>query len=438
MKPRGMESRARAFVNRLSRKFSPAFTLAISATLLILLAQAFRLPSALVDAATGEPLRDFALAFPLAHLLLTPFSAAADYLTFNSARQDKVLVFYLLAAYWAAWLALRRRERRTAPASALHGAAKAAGGYLLYLAAVAGFLAWAALSQRPMARLLAAHPDDLVLDFHSHTNRSHDGRGSFGPRQNMAWHTQAGFSAGFITDHNVITASAEARQISREEHASTGYRSLFGEEVSLYRAHVVALAPKEWIYNRPYDGDREGLRRFLGDCGGRFGALCVLSLPEYWLHHWEELDQLADWGARGVEIVNSAPIALDFPADKRREVVDLCRRRNLFLAGAADNHGWSRAAYVWNVMRVPAQAAMGPDELGKAVALALRRDGFSAVRVVARAKRAPAQGLGIVFDPALGLWTMLRAFTRLQAGVSLCWVWAAALAWSMKKCFLTS
>ncbi|MEI8190372.1 MAG: hypothetical protein WCI75_11705, partial [candidate division NC10 bacterium] len=395
------------------KKLPVPVIIAAGATAFVLLAQAFRLPSALVDAATGEHLRDFALAFPLGHLLLTPFSALADWITFNSARQDKVLVFYLLTAYWAVRLLCRKRveQRASGWRGRLKGAAKAAGGYLLYLAVVVGFLAWATLSQRPAARLLAPHPDDLVLDFHSHTNRSHDGRSSFSSRRNMEWHRQAGFSAAFITDHNVITASAEARQISREEHAATGYRSLFGEEVSLYKAHIVALAPKEWIYNRPYDGDIDGLRRFLGDCGKRFDALCVLSLPEYWLRHWGELDKLVDWGAKGIEIVNSAPKGLDFPAEKRRQVVELCRRRNLFMDGATDNHGWSRAAYVWNVMRIPAQAAMGPDELEKAVSLTLRRDGFSAVRVVTRVKHAPAEGMGIAFDPVFGLWTVIRAFT---------------------------
>lgn len=390
---------------------------------MVLAGQVFRLPSAVIDAATCEPLRGFSLAFPLGHLLLTPFSALADWLTFNSARQDKILIVYLLAAYWVVWLLCRKP--RPEGRSRMKAAARAVGGYLAYLAVVMGLLAWAALSQRPMARLLAPHPDDLVLDFHSHTYRSHDGRPSFISRKNMDWHRQAGFSAAFITDHNTVSASAEARQISRDE-ASTGYRSLFGEEVSLHRAHIVALTPKEWIDNRSYDGDPDGIRRFLWDCGTRLKALCILSLPEYWLYNFDRVEQFADWGAKGVEIVNSAPKALDFPAGKRRQVVELCRRKGLFMAGASDNHGFSRAAYAWNVMRVSGQAALGPDALEKAVSETLRREGFSAVRVAARVKREPAEGLAIALDPILGLWTMLRAFTWLQAAVTLCWIWTIA------------
>lgn len=407
---------------------------AAAGTLLLLAAQLVRLHP-VMDAATGEPLREFVLEFPLWHLLTTPFSAFADWVTFNGLRQDKVLLGWLLAAYWVFWLWRHlRRDGRPPEEGGLRAAGKALGGFLLYLIVVAGFLAWATLSQRPMARLRAPHPDDLVLDFHSHTARSWDARRSFTPRANMAWHAEAGFSAAFVTDHNNVPGSAEARQISREEHGKTGYRSLFGEELSLDRCHIVVLSPKEWIDNRPYDGSLAGLQRLLGECGKKHEALCVLSLPEYWLSHWERVEQLVDWGAKGIEIVNSAPKGLDFPGGKRREMVELARRRGLFLAGVTDNHGWSRAVLVWNVMRVPGHARLGPDELEKAVMETLRREGFDAVRVVERVRREPEGLLSLVFDPALGLWTMARTFTLLQAGVCAAWFWLfAALFWKLPK-----
>jgi hypothetical protein len=407
---------------------------AAAATAAILAGQLFRL-SPLMDAATGEPLGDFALGFPLWHLLATPFSAFADWVTFNGLRQDGVLAGYLLAAYWIAWLYRRLRREGPPPVrTRLRTLCRALGGFFLYLIVVAGFLAWATLSPRPMARLRAPHADDLVIDFHSHSSRSWDGRSSFTPRANMAWHASAGFSAAFVTDHNTVPGSAEARQISREEHVKTGYRSLFGEELSLDRCHVVVLSPKEWIDNKPYDGSLEGLQKLLGDCGKKYDALCMLSLPEYWLRHWERVEELTDWGAKGVEIVNSAPKGLDFPGEKRRQMVELCRRKGLFMAGATDNHGWSRAPLLWNVMRVPGQAAMGPDELEGAVKETLRREGFTAVRVVERVRREPAGPVSLALDPVLGLWTMVRTFTPLQAAVSLVWFWLiAALFWKLPK-----
>ena len=51
-------------------------------------------------------------------------------------------------------------------------------------------------------------PDMVVFDVHSHTNVSHDVRGTlmrgFDAEANLAWHGRAGFDAFFITDHNTI------------------------------------------------------------------------------------------------------------------------------------------------------------------------------------------------------------------------------------------
>ncbi len=55
------------------------------------------------------------------------------------------------------------------------------------------FLGWAALIPRPMARLVSSDRSDLLIDFHSHTSYSHDGRKSFTPAANRRWHERQGF-----------------------------------------------------------------------------------------------------------------------------------------------------------------------------------------------------------------------------------------------------
>jgi len=54
------------------------------------------------------------------------------------------------------------------------------------------------------------------------------------------------------------------------------------------------------------------------------------SLPEYWFIMGQGVQDFADWNGR-FEIINSAPKAQDFPIDKRLQIVDLCRRQNLFM-----------------------------------------------------------------------------------------------------------
>ncbi|MEK7744571.1 MAG: hypothetical protein AAB578_09320, partial [Elusimicrobiota bacterium] len=275
-----------------------------AATLFILAAQVFRFPSALKDAATGEFLPGYSLEFPWGHLLSAPFSAWADQITFNSLAQHKVLLLYILLGFWifrACGKFLGERKENAGPPlkRAVPGVL---GAYALYLAAVIAFLSWAMLYPRPAARLRLSSPDELAVDFHSHTSHSHDGRSSFTSEANMDWHRAMGFDAGFITDHNLSEGSEEAAESWKG--AGDGYRPLRGVEVSLHHTHVAVLGNREPIDNHEYDGSLDGVRRFLGDCRKRFGGLPVLSLPEYWRHHWERLDELAGWGAAGVEIAN--------------------------------------------------------------------------------------------------------------------------------------
>lgn len=385
--------------------------------MLLLCARALRLPSSLRDAATGEYLPAYRLEFPAGYLLSAPLSSFADMLTYASARQDKVLVAYLLLGFWIPWAFLGPRSWKRAGAC-----------YALYLCGVLAFLAWAVLLPRPCARLRLPDPDLLALDFHSHTSRSWDGRRSFGPEANMEWHRRSGYDAAFITDHNAMDASLRAQELSRRGWRPGGFRSLAGEELSLQDTHVAMLGNRSRIDNAAYDASLPGVFRLLREAAPRHGGLAVMSLPEYWLRHpssrWE---QFAAHGAAGFEIVNAAPKSLDFPERLRREIVALCRRRNLFLAGASDSHGWGSAAYVWNILRIEGHASLDPDRLQRAVLDHLREKGFGAVRVVTRVKHEPSPFPWVLLDPAAGLWTMARTFTGVQTLSCLAWIWGLFL-----------
>ncbi|HVE13524.1 MAG TPA: hypothetical protein VNI01_09040 [Elusimicrobiota bacterium] len=391
-----------------------------AATSVVLAAAAFPLSPLRGTLGNGVP-SGVSLYLPWTYVATGPLSAWADAVTFNSARQDAALVAWIAAGYWLARGALKLAGRGWA------GWRRELLGYGAWLAAFAAFLAWAILLPRPMARILLGDPNMLALDFHSHTSYSHDGRRSFTPTANVHWHVWAGFTAAFITDHNRIEGAREARALYDRGGINRAYRPLIGEEVSLQDAHVGVLGPREAIDNRPYDGSREGLRRFLGECESRFGGLPVLNLPEYRLHYWDRLDEVASWGARGIELVNAVPKALDMSDEERQRVHVIARARKLFMVGVSDNHGWGSATYVWNLMYLPGQASLGAAELQAAVLAALREKGPDAVAVIVRAKQDPLPGAWIALDPFLGLWTMLRAFEPAQAVATVAWVWGLAL-----------
>lgn len=364
--------------------------------------------SPLVDAVDGGPFVDAALSYPAGYLLFAPWSAFADLVTFSSKSQAFAWVGWLLGAYWLA-----------APLRSPRPLSRAAGGFLLHVVLVVAFLAWALLSPRAMARLELSDPDLLSLDLHSHSACSHDGRRGFGPEANARWHADAGFDAGFLTDHN-------KESCSRAFSGAAGFRPLGGVELSLHDAHVVALSPHSVIPPERYQTGPDGLRAFLREAGPSWGALPVLSLPEYWKYHWAGLDDLAALMGRegGLEIANGSPKALEFPAESRKTAVTLARRRGLFFACATDNHGWTRAPFCWNVASLEGWRALDRAGLEESLVGRLRTLGPDALKVAARRRVETSSGWRVALDPIVGLSVLVRTLSPAAAALSLFWLLA--------------
>lgn len=380
--------------------------IALAAGAVILAAQLFPL-APLRDAATGAPLEGWRLVPSAAHLLTTPISAAADWVTCLSRRQLRAF----LAWFIGAWFLLRPLR-----ATPWRGRAREALGFFTHVAGVLAFAAWTVLAPRPVSRLAkpAGASDVLVADLHSHTSHSWDAPRSFTPERNIGWHRAHGYDAAFVTDHNQFDGARLAFDASRLTWRETGFRALRGEELSLHGAHVVVLGNRERIDNEAYAGP-EGLRRFLGESRSRHGALALMSLPEYWDHHRDSLEELAAAGAAGFELANGSPKASELPPVGRERVVGLCRARNLFVAGVSDNHGWARSACAWSLIRLPGHEGLDPGRLEAALLERLSSGGFDAVTAAERPVRRPGGALELGFDPLLNLWQCLRALSRAQA-----------------------
>ncbi|MBI4345651.1 MAG: PHP domain-containing protein [Elusimicrobia bacterium] len=382
---------------------------AIAASLAVLLAQFLRIPP-LRDAATGLPLEGKTLVPSLAHLLTTPVSATADWVSCFSVHQ---LVSFL-GWFVAAWALLRPLR-----ATPWRGPAREARGFATHVGGVLAFAAWTVLAPRPVARFAPAPGNgsrDLVVDLHSHTRYSWDGVRSFTPERNMAWHRELGYDAAFITDHNVFDGARIGFDATLLSWRQGGLAALRGTELSLHGAHVVVLGNREPIDPRGYEGP-DGLVRFLRESRARWGALAVLSLPEYWRHHRDELPALADAGAAGLEIANGSPKAELLPPSGRARVVELCRARNLFLAGVSDNHGWSRSACAATLVTVDGARGLDAERLERAVLDRLAHGGFAATRVAERPILRPEGTLALVLDPWRNLWRLLRTLSLAQAFV---------------------
>ncbi len=313
---------------------------------LIVLAAAFYPLPGVVDIATGSTPGDADLIRPTSYVLLAPLSNTLDALTFLSLDRAKVFLLTWVVVL-AAWGALRAGTGRRRVVRAV------LWGLIPVLFAVA-----AVLLPRPVLRLVSPEPGVSVLDFHSHTEASHDGRHGWTLDDVAEWHADQGFQAAYITDHNKPFAGSNDAVIPL----------LPGVEWSVFRQHIVALGDVTPFDLAPYSHDTPGMLGLFAALHGQ-GALAIGSLPEYWKNHIEDLGQFVAAGVDGFEILNCAPKALAFPSDLRASVVELSRRHDLLVTGASDNHGWGKATCVWNLAIAGAHGFASNHVVGRPLAM---------------------------------------------------------------------
>jgi hypothetical protein len=282
------------------------------------------------------------------------------------------------------------------------------------------FLALGILWHRPMLALAGAGADWAVVDFHSHSNVSHDVRGTlmskFDVRANLAWHRRAGFDAVFVTDHNTIAPATQAESLPAR---------CPGIEVSAWRAHIVLLGDTLPVDRDPYSRDWAGLTRLLQVSDSAYHSRSVASLPEYERNHWDRLDSLVAAGLDGFEIVNASPKANELSRTRRDSVIALARRTGRFVVGASDHHGWGATSMVWNLVPVPSWRAT-PAALCHRI-LARLDQGVGSVQVLERHRLRAESGWPSLLTPLGVVWETWRGMTGVVALSWLVWIWGIAL-----------
>jgi hypothetical protein len=316
-----------------------------------------------------------------------------------------------LALLYGVWRVLRLILRRR---FSLGGEGRALGGALVALAA---FVAGGLISHRPMVRLGDTKGEIAAVDFHSHTNASHDVRGTamggFDTKKNLAWHQRAGFDAVFVTDHNTTAGLVPT---------DAPVALCRGLEVSAWRAHIVLLGGELDSVRGPYRRDWSGLRQLLADADTAYGALSVASIPEYERNHWGRLDSLVDAGLDGFEIVNASPKANQLTRARRDTVIDLARRTGKFVVGVTDHHGWGATSMVWSLVDVPGWRE-APERLCAGIIDALQV-GFPAVTVVERHRLRPDAWWPRWLTPIAVVWETWRGMGWEMTLAWLAWIWA--------------
>jgi hypothetical protein len=331
----------------------------------------------------------------------------------------------LLYLLWRIWRGFRGR-----PGPSLAGELRTLAISLVLLL---GFLITGAVWHRPMLSVAGVDPGELVVDFHSHTNVSHDVRNTwmhgFDTEANRRWHRRAGFDVVFITDHNV--ASRESGVGSHESRVTSRKSPTLcpGIEVSAWRSHIVLLGDSLPVDRSRYNRSLDALLTLLRVSDSAYHALSVASLPEYRRNHWGRLDTLVAAGLDGLEIVNAAPKANELVRADRDSVIRVARSRNRFVVGVNDSHGWGASSMVWNLVRV--SGIPGTDRC--AAVLHRLQDGFGAVQVIERHRLRPDDWWPVWLTPAGVVWETWRSMGWPLTAAWIAWIWVLAGAGAMSR-----
>ena len=334
--------------------------------------------SPLVDVATAASPLTATLRTPTLYDLFAPISNVLDALTLLSPAQ-----------YWATFAIcalcfvgttcvgqLRAFGRLSAARSA-----RSAAGFLGGTIAVAGIML---IAPRPMASLELNDPNLITVDFHSHTEASHDGRAGFSAERSREWHRSSGFDAGYVTDHQTFDGALEAVK-SNPVLAGEGSVLLPGVELRDGAEHLILIGvdPRRMKISSP---DWEGAA--VAADGGPAPPILLLSLPGDILR----IPPAEIHGAirlAGIEASDGCPRGLAQAAMQRDSILAISARLGVALVSGSDNHGWGRTAPAWSVLRIPGWRTMKPGELDIAIRQTILTRRARAVQVIARRTAAP-------------------------------------------------
>lgn len=386
-------------------------------TAVLVMTAVFSLPP-LVDVAHLEAPVTASLHTPIAYDLFAPLSTVLDGLTLLSPAQYWATFGLSAIVFFGFWTYRRARARA---AFTITGTIRAGVGFMGGTVAVVGIML---VATRPMASLMLSNRDLIAVDFHSHTEASHDGRPGFDAERNREWHSSSGFNAAYVTDHRSFDGalSAASRNPAR---AGEGTVLLPGVELRDGDEHpiLIGVDPRRMQITSP---DWKGAA--VKADGGPTPAMLLLSLPGDILRI--PLDETSGpVRVTGIEVADGSPRGMAQAGRDREAILALAGELHFAAVSASDNHGWGRTAPAWSVLRIQGWREMTPAQLDIAIRRTIATRGERAVEVIARRTASPPANK---VETALGgiavALVMMRTMSPSERMSWIVWSWVLCLA----------
>lgn len=369
-------------------------------------------PYTLLSLPEGEILNEkFSLYLPLARIIFEPFLGMAAY--FNLSDNIKLQqfnwviwtgmasIFFIYTSKRYSLLPVRRKIK-----------------IMLLIFTFIGCLEILFFSGRlPAYALVAKDADELIIDFHTHTNASYPWQ--WGPSTMMRQHLRGGFHGAFVTDYNTVKGAK--RSADAADRLGLNFLVFPGQEYRGDKIHLLFLGVEEDISSKIYS---------VADAIARAHALNgIVIVPHYFRSGYENysIPDLLNLGVDGFEIANRSEAVAS--ADKRliKEIYDICEKKGLLMVGGTDNHGLQSAVYVWNAVNLSETKDVGGIVDNKNIIEILRRRAQNKITVISLHNSEYRGWLRVLCDPPFSLFYYFRSLNRIQW---LSWAVWFCLAWS--------
>ena len=335
--------------------------------------------SPLVNVANPDSTPQATLRTPFLYDLFAPASTVLDAITILSPAQYWATFILCAVCFLAVTLV---RQRRALGCFCPVRTGRCAVGVLGGTVAVLGIML---IAPRPMASLALTDSDLIAVDFHSHTEASHDGRAGFTAERNREWHQSSGFDAAYVTDHRTFDGALDG-EARNPTVSGEGTVLLPGVELRDGPEHLLLIGvdPRRM---RITSSDWEGAA--VAADGGPVPPIIVLVLPGDILH----LPRSEISGAirlAGIEASDGSPRGLAQSATGRDTILATSSRLGLALVAGSDNHGWGRIAPAWSVLRIPGWRRLTPAQLDIEIRRTILTRGIRSVQVIERRTAPPS------------------------------------------------